>query len=111
MTSFAQAAAEPGIAPARLRALLAEELTRSGRELARKRSGYEEPVTVAMGPAGTRALAAALPVPLSARADASALSERAWLVVAAAVEALAESGARGDLRAGELDGHLALMAQ
>jgi hypothetical protein len=91
-------------APARLRALLADELARGEKELVKPRSGYEEPVTVAFGDA------ALLPVPVSVRADASELSERAWLVVAAAVEALVQAGATGALEAGDFAGHLALRA-
>jgi hypothetical protein len=108
MQSFAEAVAEGALAPARLRALLADELARGERELAQKRSGYDEPITVAFGPAGDR-LAAALPVPVAVRADAGGLSERAWLVVAAAVEALVEArSAAGALLAGDHDGRLAL---
>ena len=98
MTRFADAA------PARLRALLSEELARGEKELEQKRSGYGEPVTVAFG---TFAL---VPAPVSVRADAGALSERAWLVVAAAVEALVQAGATGALEAGDFEGHLALRA-
>jgi hypothetical protein len=102
MTSFAEAVAA-GAAPARLRALLAGELARGEHELAQRRSGYDEPVTVVF--AGG---VAAVPAPVAVRADAAALSERAWLVVAAAVEALVQAGAERALEAGELDGHLVL---
>ncbi|MDQ3742617.1 MAG: hypothetical protein M3389_16930, partial [Actinomycetota bacterium] len=51
-----------------------------------------------------------LPAPAAVRADASELSERAWLVVAAAVEALVQAGAAQPLEAGDVDGHLALRA-
>jgi hypothetical protein len=89
-------------APARLRALLAEELARGERELGEKRSGYGEPITVAFG------RIALLPAPVSLRADADAVSERAWLVVAAAVEALVQAGGTEPLQAGDFEGHLAL---
>ena len=102
MPSFDEAVAQQP-APARLKALLTAELKRSARELTEKRSGYEEPVTVAFAADG-----AALPAPVSARADAGAVGERAWLVVAATVEALVQAGGTGELRAGELDTHLAL---
>ncbi|HEX2085633.1 MAG TPA: hypothetical protein VHF89_08120 [Solirubrobacteraceae bacterium] len=100
MDKFADAA------PARLRTLIADELARGERELQQKRSGYEEPVVVAFASNAV----AALPAPLSVRADASALSERAWLVVAAAVEALVQAGTSEPLEAGALDGRLLLRA-
>src|SRR5687768_5287871 len=105
MTSFAEAVAA-GAAPARLRALLAEELARGERELAQRRSGYEEPVTVVFADRGV----AAVPAPVAVRADAGAVGERAWLVVAAAVEALVQAGATGQLEAGDIHGQLALRA-
>ena len=92
-------------APARLRALLAEELARGEKELGQKRSGYGEPVVVAFS-----AGAAALPAPVAVRADAGEVGERAWLVVAAAVEALVQAGGTGALEAGDFAGHLALRA-
>ncbi|MDQ4125255.1 MAG: hypothetical protein M3134_06615, partial [Actinomycetota bacterium] len=67
MPPFPEAAAQA--APARLRQLLAEELARGERELAKPRSGYDDPVTVAFTEDGV----AALPAPLAVRADASAL--------------------------------------
>jgi len=92
---------------ARLRTLLADELRRSARELALKRSGYGAPVTVAVAPAdaGLRAVA---PVPAELRADPDAVGERAWLLVAALVGALVEAGAGRELRAGALGGDLVL---
>ncbi|MDQ3742018.1 MAG: hypothetical protein M3389_13850, partial [Actinomycetota bacterium] len=62
MPSFHEAAA--GAAPARLKQLLADELTRCARELQKPRSGYDEPVTVAFAPDGV----AALPAPAAVRA-------------------------------------------
>jgi hypothetical protein len=91
-------------APARLRTLLAEELARGEQELAKPRSGYDRPVVVAFGDA------ALLPAPVAVRADADAVGERAWLVVAAAVEALVQAGAGSTLDAGDFGGHLALRA-
>ncbi|HEX8122079.1 MAG TPA: hypothetical protein VF549_12510 [Solirubrobacteraceae bacterium] len=104
MTGFAQAAADAG--PARLRALVAGELARGERELDEKRSGYAEPVAVVF--AGGEL--AALPAPVAVRADARAVSERAWLVIAATIEALVQAGASGPLEAGDFEGHLALRA-
>jgi hypothetical protein len=109
VSSFAEAVDGGSLAPARLRALLAEELARGEHELHQKRSGYGDPVTVAFGPC-PEGLVAALPVPLAVRADAREVGERAWLVVAAAVEALVQAGAEGELAAGEVAGHLGLTA-
>ncbi len=100
---------------AQLRGLLRDELARSEGELALARSGREEPVTVAIASA-PGALLAVLPVPVAVRADAGAVSERAWLTVAATAGALIEAaqlpaprdGAALVLEAGALDGHLAL---
>lgn len=88
---------------ARLRVLLAAELERGERELHERRSGYGVPlvVGVAAAPGGLRAVA---PAPVALRADPDAAPERAWLLVAAAVGALVETG--GDpagLRAGAWD--------
>jgi hypothetical protein len=77
------ALAEEAPAPARVRALLAAELQRGAEELAKKRSGYEDPILIAFAPG-----AAALPVPKDFRADAKAVDDRAWRIVAAAVYAL-----------------------
>ena len=89
--------------PARLRKLLEDELRRGELELAQPRTGYREPITVAFAER-----AAALPVPLTVRADANEIGERAWLVVAATVEALSEAGGEGELEAGAFGGHLVL---
>jgi len=75
-------------ASARLRELLADALRRGAAELAEKRSGSrEDPVTVAFAADGARLLAA-VPVHAGLHADAEAVSERAWLLVAAVVGAL-----------------------
>ena len=88
--------AAPPQATARLRDLLADALRHGERELGQKRSGTREaPVTVALAADGERLLAA-VPVTAALHADAEALSERAWLLVAAVVGALvglAEPGA------------------
>jgi len=85
----------PPSATARLRDLLADALRYGERELAGKRSGTRErPVLVALAADGDRLLAA-VPVPASLHADAEAVGERAWLLVAAVVGAavdLAEPG-------------------
>jgi len=102
---FAAALADPGSSPAQLRALLRAELEHGRNELARKRSGYEHPVTVAVAP-GIVALA---PVSPQLRADPAAVEDRAWTLVAALVGALVAAGADAQtLTAGELDGFLAL---
>ena len=78
----------PPQATARLRDLLADALRHGERELGQKRSGTREaPVTVAFAADGERLLAA-VPVTAALHADAEALSERAWLLVAAVVGAL-----------------------
>jgi hypothetical protein len=96
-----------GTSIARLRALLDAELDRCARELSQKRSGYEQPVLVAVGPAegALRAVAPALP---ALRADPDAVNERTWLLVAALVGALVEAAGTGTVRAGRLGGQLAL---
>ena len=86
MNGLVAALADPLTGAARLRDLLAAELQRGEEELARPRSGYEDPVRVAFAPG-----VAALPVPRSFRADAAAIEERAWRVVAAAVGALQQA--------------------
>ena len=91
MAGLAEALEEGDAAPARLRTLLKDALARGERELGRKRSGYDDPVVLAFGPAGTGALAAALPVPAAFRADAAVVDERAWKLTAAAVGALVQA--------------------
>jgi hypothetical protein len=94
---------------ARLRVLLADELGRGAGELAKPRSGYGAPVTVAAAaaPAGA-GLRAVAPVSAELRADPHAASERAWLLVAALTGALVEVGGEGRVLAGAFDGHLVL---
>lgn len=90
MSALTDALEDTATGTARLRDLLAGELARGEDELASRRSGYDEPVIVAFE-AGAGALAAALPVPATFRADAATIEDRAWLVVAAAVGALQEA--------------------
>src|SRR5665648_243267 len=98
MTAFADALADAA-APARLRTLLAEELTRGKQELRARRAGIPDPVTVviARGEAGT--LLAVAPVPATLRADPREVVERSWLLVAALAGALvAAAPARAPVR-------------
>jgi hypothetical protein len=79
---------------ARLRALLAAELQRGARELARPRSGYDAPVVVVVAPSEGGVVAVA-PVDPALRADPDAVNEREWLLVAALVGALVEGAGAG----------------
>jgi hypothetical protein len=114
VSAFADALADAGgaIAPreshGRLRALLDRELERGAGELARPRSGYADPIAVAIAAAGGTLLAAA-PVPATLRADPHAADERAWLLVAALAGALITAGGQ-PLRAGALQTRLVLAA-
>ncbi|HKF80098.1 MAG TPA: hypothetical protein VKB17_04665 [Thermoleophilaceae bacterium] len=100
---------------ARLRELLFGELRRGRRELRLARTGYPDPIAVALAPGGGEVLAA-LPLERELRADADVVSERGALLAAAVVEKLVEATAPGppasaaDLRLllGDLDGSLAL---
>lgn len=88
-----------------LRALLEDELRRGADELDRKRSGYEEPIVVAVGALDDGRLAAVAPVAAKLRADPGAVPERAWLLAAALTGALTEAGdAHAELLAGALEG-------
>ena len=89
-----------------LRTLLAAELAHGRGELALARSGRERPVVVAFAADGGNLLAVT-PAPAALRADPEVADERTWLLVAAAVGALAEL-APGTLLAGELGGSLVL---
>ena len=102
-------ALEHGASPARLRDLLVAELERGAQELAKKKSGYEERVIVAIGGGENGRLLAAAPVPPALRADPQAVDERGWLLVAALVGALVTAGRTG-IEAGASGGHLALSA-
>jgi hypothetical protein len=80
--------AAPPQATARLKDLLGDALRHGAAELARKRSGTrDEPVTVVLAADGERLLAA-VPIQAGLHADAEAVSERGWLLVAAVVGAL-----------------------
>jgi hypothetical protein len=92
---------------ARLARLLEAELRRGAAELDKPRSGYRAPVTVALAP-GADAVRAALPVSPTLRADAEAVSERAWLLVAATVGALVEATGGVAVLAGDHAGSLVL---
>src|SRR4051812_37386905 len=96
-----------GTSIARLKALLDSELERGARELGQKRSGYEQPVIVAVAP-GDGTLRAVAPAPRALRADPDAVNERTWLLVAALVGALVEVAGADTVRAGHLGGQLAL---
>jgi len=100
---------------AQLRGLLRDELERSEQELDRARSGRERPVVVAFA-AAPDALLAIAPLAAAVRVDQAAVSERAWLVAAAAIGAIVQiaelpaPAAPGDLvlEAGSFHSHLAL---
>jgi hypothetical protein len=79
---------------ARLRGLLARELERGIGELGLPRTGYPDPVVLAIAP-GDGAVLVALPVSPELRADPGAVSDRAATVAAAAVEKLVEATAPG----------------
>jgi hypothetical protein len=104
-------AAAPAAATAQLRQRLVAALRHGREELAQKRSGYGQPVEVAIaaGPAG---LLAAVPAAAELRADPEQAAEREWLLVAAAVGALTElaepgpPAGPGDVVAGALEGFL-----
>ena len=100
-------AAAPRERCGQLRTLLAGELQRGTQELTQKRSGYPDPVTVAIAAHDGRLLAAA-PVSPYLRADPAAVPERGWLLVAALVGALVEAGAEPAPQAGTVLGSLLL---
>ena len=108
-------ATAPAAATARLRTLLPAALKHGAAELTRPRSGYEQPVEVAIAASGERLLAAT-PAAAAFRADPDSAAERTWLLVAATIAALVElaepSAPNGPddlaLRAGDLDGFLLL---
>jgi hypothetical protein len=108
-------ASAPPSATARLRTLLHGALQHGRAELEKARSGYGAPVVVAFA-AAPDALLAAAPAVAGFRADADAVGERGWLLLAAVVATLVDLGegtvpARADdlsLRAGDVDGSLLL---
>jgi hypothetical protein len=110
-------ASAPPSAAARLREVLTEALRNGRDELAKPRSGKEEPVMVAIAEHdGT--LLAATPAAAALRADPDAAPEREWLLVAAMVGTLVELAEPGPpfgpddlkLRAGELNGGFLVLA-
>jgi hypothetical protein len=94
---------------AQLRGLLTAELARSVRELALPRSGYPDPVSVAIAlDRGGNGLVAVAHVSSGLRADPDAVLERGWLLTAALIGALVDGGATHALRAGATGDMLAL---
>jgi hypothetical protein len=104
----------PPSASARLREVLTDTLKRGRGELAKPRSGLEQPVEVAL----SAGLLAATPATATMRADPEAIPEREWLLVAAVVGTLVELAEPGPpsgpddlrLRAGELPGGFLVLA-
>jgi hypothetical protein len=87
-----------------LRLLLGQELQHGRGELAQARSGYEHPV-VAVVASTEHGLTAVAPVAPGLRADADAVEERAWLLTAALVGALADASEQPQaIEAGIFDG-------
>jgi hypothetical protein len=87
-----------------LRVLLGQELQHGRGELALARSGYRHPV-VAVVASTEHGLVAVAPVPLGLRADPDVVEERAWLLTAALVGALADASEQPQtIEAGTLDG-------
>lgn len=107
-------AAAPREWSARLGDLLADELDRGARELRARRTGYPDPIVIAL--AADTAVLAALPLPVALRADPDATTERGAALAAAAVEKLVEATSPPPpasfddlrLRLGDIDGSLAL---
>jgi hypothetical protein len=118
VTGIEQVLADAGGAEAprervgQLRTLLGKELQHGVEELPAARSGYEHPVVVVVAEHAEGGLVAVAPVAAGLRADPDVVDERAWLLTAALVGALAEAiGLLGEITAGELDGHLAIHVQ
>lgn len=76
---------------AQLRRLLADALDAGRAELARPRSGYGNPVVVALAAAAPMGLVGIVPVAPELRADPAVGGERAWLLTAALTGALVEA--------------------
>ncbi len=103
--------AAPAEHRARLRVLLSGELERGRRELELPRSGTRSPVTVVFADDAGEGALAVLPVAVVLRADPDAVVERAWLLTAAAVGALADAGGEvSAMLAGSWQGFLVLAA-
>ena len=98
---------------ARLQGLLGSELRRGAAELEESRTGYPDPIAVAVAATDTGVLAA-LPVRKELRADTGAVGDRAAALAVAVVEQVVagaapgppEAGAELGLELGELDGML-----
>jgi hypothetical protein len=87
-----------------LRLLLGQELQHGRGELGLARSGYEHPVVLAVA-ATDHGLTAVAPVTPELRADPDTVEERAWLLTAALVGALADASEHPHaIEAGALDG-------
>lgn len=87
-----------------LRLLLRQELQHGRGELALTRSGYEHPVVVVVA-STEHGLTAVAPVAPELRADPDAVEERAWLLTAALVGALADASEDPHaIEAGTFDG-------
>jgi hypothetical protein len=104
----------PPSAAARLREVLTDTLKRGRGELAKPRSGLDQPVEIAI----SDGLLAATPATATLRADPESIPEREWLLVAAVVGTLIELAEPGPptgpddlrLRAGELPGGFLVLA-
>jgi hypothetical protein len=107
--------AAPPSATARLRDVLLAALRHGASELDKSRSGYEQPIEIAIA-ASADGLLAAVPIDASFRADPHTAAERAWLLTAATIATLvdlAESPAPIGpddlhLKAGDIGGFLLL---
>jgi hypothetical protein len=92
-----------------LRQLLGQELQHGAAELTLPRSGYDHPIVLATAAHPGGGLVAVAPVAAGLRADPDAVDERAWLLTAALVGALADATDQPEqVEAGHLDGFLAL---
>ncbi|HEY3020058.1 MAG TPA: hypothetical protein VGJ32_07685 [Solirubrobacteraceae bacterium] len=114
MSAFADALADAGGAAApreragQLRSLLERELERGAGELAKPRSGYGDPIAVAVAAVPGSGLLAVAPVAASLRADPYQVDERGWLLVAALAGALVVAGGRPITAGAFPGGHLVL---
>ncbi|HEY6761994.1 MAG TPA: hypothetical protein VI318_21015 [Baekduia sp.] len=90
-----------------LRQLLGQELQHGVAELVLNRSGYDHPVVLAAAATDDgRSLTAVAPVAPELRADPDVVDERAWLLTAALVGALADAMEQpATIEVGSLDGH------
>jgi hypothetical protein len=108
-------AVAPASATARLRTVLLAALKHGAAELAKPRSGYGQPIEIAVAAAPDRLLAA-VPIAAAFRADPEIAAERAWLLTAAVIATLVDlaepppPAGPDDLRltAGDIGGFLLL---